>query len=343
MINAVIIGASGYTGVELARLLPFHPEVRLVALCANQKAGQGMQDIYPHLEGLNLPALVSADAVDWKGVHVAFCCLPHGTSQEVIAAIPDHVKVVDLSADFRLRDAETYAQWYGGQHKALHLQEEAVYGLTEHYREAIKKARLVACPGCYPTSALLPLIPLLQAGLIQPSVIIDAKSGVTGAGRTVKEAMLYSEVNESMMAYGIGSHRHTPEIMQELTAAAEKDVTVTFTPHLAPMNRGILSTIYVSLAGKTVVDDLRDHLHARYLDEPFVHVLPVSRAPSTRGVRGSNHVQIGVFSTPVKGQAILVSAIDNLVKGSSGQAIQNMNLMFGLKETMGLEQLALFP
>jgi N-acetyl-gamma-glutamyl-phosphate reductase len=239
----------------------------------------------------------------------------------------------------------TYAQWYGHAHKAPELQKEAVYGLTELAREAVRKAHLVANPGCYPTSAQLPLVPLIEAGAIEADdIIVDAKSGVSGAGRALKENLLFCETGEGFAAYGVASHRHAPEIEQGLSRAAGRPVTVAFTPHLVPMSRGILSTIYVRMKGKASADDLRAVLERRYAGEPFVRVVPAGAPPpAAQHVRGSNHCLIGVFADRLKGRAILVSVIDNLVKGASGQAVQNMNVMLGLAETMGLEQEALFP
>ncbi|MCP4330763.1 MAG: N-acetyl-gamma-glutamyl-phosphate reductase [Alphaproteobacteria bacterium] len=339
-----ILGASGYTGAELVRLLARHPSFEIVAMTADRHAGKDIGEVFPHLGGLGLPSLVSVDAPDWSAVDVAFCCLPHGTTQEIIAGLPKALKIVDLSADFRLTDVETYAQWYGHAHRAPELQADAVYGLTELRRDEIRNSRLVANPGCYPTSAQLPLVPLLAAGLIDTDdIIIDAKSGVTGAGRAAKEGTLFAEVSEGIHAYGVANHRHMPEIEQELSAAARTSVTVNFTPHLMPMNRGILSTIYVRLGATVTADDLHATLVGRYVDEPFVRVLPIGVAPATRHVRGSNHCLIGVFADRVPGRAILISAIDNLVKGASGQAVQNMNLMCGLDETTALDQEPLFP
>jgi N-acetyl-gamma-glutamyl-phosphate reductase len=252
-------------------------------------------------------------------------------------------KVVDLSADFRLADPAAYAQWYGHAHAAPALQKEAVYGLTEVYRAQIKTARLVANPGCYTTCAELALIPLLKAKAIDPDeIVIDAKSGMTGAGRAAKEEMLFSEVSEGFHAYGVGHHRHMSELDQEFSRAAGRDVIVTFTPHLVPMNRGILSTIYVR-GLKASPQDLHGLLLKAYAKEPFVHVLPFDKTPQTRHVRGSNMTFIGVAADRIPGRAIIVSALDNLTKGASGQAVQNMNLMIGFPETMGLEQVALFP
>jgi N-acetyl-gamma-glutamyl-phosphate reductase len=284
------------------------------------------------------------DQVDYSAIDAVFCCLPHGTTQEVIAGLPASVKVVDLSADFRLFNVDTYAQWYGHEHRAPELQKQAVYGLTELARGPVAKARLVANPGCYPTSVQLPLIPLLRAGLIEATdIVIDAKSGVSGAGRAAKEANLYTEVTEGMHAYGVASHRHSPEIEQGLSEAAGTPVLVTFTPHLIPMSRGMLSTIYVKTKGGAKAADLRARLAATYKDEPFVRVLPEGVVPHTRHVRGSNHCLMSVFDDRVPGRIIITSVIDNLVKGASGQALQNMNLMFGLPETLGLEQQPLFP
>lgn len=343
-VKVAILGASGYTGAELVRLLALHPHFRIAALTGDRKAGMPFADVFPQLGGLKLPDLVAIDQVDFAKVDAVFCCLPHGTTQEVIAGLPANVKTVDLSADFRLFDTATYAQWYGHEHKAPELQKTAVYGLTELKREQIKNARLVANPGCYPTSVQLPLAPLLKAGLIQADdIIIDAKSGTSGAGRSAKEANLYCEVTEGIHAYGVASHRHAPEIEQELGEAAGRALTVAFTPHLMPMSRGMLSTIYVKLAGGATAEDLRAVLEKRYANEPFVRLLPKGQSPQTRHVRGSNFCLMNVFADRIPGRVIITSVIDNLVKGASGQALQNMNLLFGLDETTGLMQQPLFP
>jgi N-acetyl-gamma-glutamyl-phosphate reductase len=272
--------------------------------------------------------------------------LPHATTQTVIkgllAAAPN-TKVVDLSADFRLDDTAAYAHWYGHEHHAPELQKEAVYGLPEVYRQQIKSARLVANPGCYTTCAELPLIPLLREKAIDPDeIVVDAKSGMTGAGRAAKEEMLFSEVAEGFHAYGVGHHRHMAELDQEFSKAAGRKVIVSFTPHLLPMNRGIFSTIYVR-GPTTSPGGLHAILSRAYAEEPFVHVLPFGEMPQTRHVRGSNMIFIGVTKDRVEGRAIICAALDNLTKGASGQAVQNMNLMLGFPETLGLEQVALFP
>ena len=343
-IRAAVLGASGYTGADLIRLAARHPALRITALIAKGHAGQSLAQVFPHLASLDLPKLVTSDVVDWNTVDVAFCGLPHGTAHAEIKKLPERVKVVDMSADFRLRDLGTYAEWYGGEHSAPELHASAVYGLTEHYRDEIKSARLVACPGCYPTAVLLALLPLVKGKHIAPvDIIIDAKSGVSGAGRSLKQNLLFSEAGEGMSPYGIGSHRHVPEIEQELGLAAGAAVTVNFTPHLVPMARGELCTSYVRLAGKTTAADLRKALSEAYATSPFVRVVEEGVIPATQYVRGSNYCHIGVFADRIQGRAIVVSAIDNLVKGSAGQAVQNFNVMHGLDETTALEQLPLFP
>ncbi len=339
-----ILGASGYTGAELLRLLRHHPRAEIAALTADRHAGKPIGAVFPHLAGEGLPDLKSLEEIDWKALDLVFCALPHGTTQEVIAALPRFLKVIDLSADFRLADCATYEEWYGHAHRAPLLQKEAVYGLTEIAREEVRQARLVANPGCYPTTSQLPLIPLLEEGLIaSDDIIIDAKSGVSGAGRSAKEESLFCEVAEGVHAYALASHRHAPEIEQGLGKAAGKKVIVNFTPHLLPMNRGILASIYVRLEAAAGVRDLRALLEKRYKDEPFVRVLPEGSLPATQHVRGTNLCLIGLSRDRLPGRAILISAIDNLVKGASGQAIQNMNAMLGLPEATGLGARALFP
>ena len=343
-----VLGASGYTGAELLRLLLCHPKAQIVLLTAERRAGKTMAEVFAQFAPFALPTLSTIEEADWDklGLDVAFCALPHGTTQKVIKDLltrAPRTKVIDLSADFRLSDPAAYARWYGHAHAAPDLQREAVYGLTEVYRDRVKSARLVANPGCYTTCAELPLIPLLKAKLIDPDeIVIDAKSGMTGAGRAAREDMVFAEVSEGFHAYGVGHHRHMAELDQEFSRAAGREVIVSFTPHLVPMNRGILATIYVR-SGKASPQDLHAHLAKVYAPEPFVHVLPFGATPQTRHVRGSNMTFIGVAADRVAGRAIIVSALDNLTKGASGQAVQNMNVMLGLPETTGLEQVALFP
>ncbi|KPL50998.1 N-acetyl-gamma-glutamyl-phosphate reductase [Prosthecomicrobium hirschii] len=343
-IAVAILGASGYTGAELVRMLALHPRVRIAALTADRKAGSTMAEAFPQFTGLDLPRLIAIGEVDWASIDLVFCALPHATTQEVLKAVPASIKIVDLSADFRLSDPEAYAYWYGHAHKALELQAEAVYGITELDRAAVAKARLVANPGCYTTCGQLPVIPLLEAGAIDPdSIVIDAKSGVSGAGRAAKEANLFTEVSEGFHAYGVGHHRHMAELEQGFSKAAGRPVRAAFTPHLVPMNRGILSTIYVKLQPGRTAEDLHAILAERYQGEHFVKVLPFGASPQTRHVRGSNFVFMSVAADRRPGHAILLCVLDNLVKGASGQAIQNMNVMMGWPETTGLEQIGLFP
>ncbi|KIZ02291.1 N-acetyl-gamma-glutamyl-phosphatereductase [Monoraphidium neglectum] len=339
--RVAVLGASGYTGAEVVRLSALHPNITIAALTGEKQAGKSFAEVFPHLvSASNIGALVKIADVDFDQVDAVFCCLPHATTQQIIKSLPTNLKIVDLSADFRLRDVNTYAQWYGGEHAAPELQEEAVYGLTELKREEVKKARLVANPGCYPTTVQIPLVPLLEKGLIsKDDIIIDAKSGVSGAGRAAKESNLYTEIAEGINAYGVSSHRHMPEIEQGLSDAAGADVRVSFTPHLM----GMQSTIYVKLENGATPDSLRAELEARYAGEPFVRILPKGVVPHTRHVRGSNFCFINVFPDRIAGRAIVICVIDNLVKGASGQALQNLNLVMGFPETTGLLQLAMFP
>jgi N-acetyl-gamma-glutamyl-phosphate reductase len=341
-----ILGASGYTGADAIRLLARHPNAEIAALTANTHAGKAIDEVFPHFFMLDLPVLTGWEKVDWTKLDAVICGLPHGNTQEIIAAILEanpKIKVLDMSADFRLRDKASYAQWYGHEHRALELQREAVYGLTELYRREIAEARLVACPGCYPTAVLLALVPLVKAGLVDAhDLVIDAKSGLAGAGRGLKQNTLFSEAGEGLSPYSVGAHRHTAEIDQEIGLAAGTAVTANFTPHLIPMARGELCTCYVRLK-RASADDLRAALERAYRGEPFVHVAKKGVLPQTKNVRGSNYVQIGVVADRIKDRAIVIATLDNLVKGSAGQAIQNMNLMFGWPETTGLEQIALFP
>lgn len=344
-----ILGASGYTGAELVRLLLRHPRVQIDLLTADRRAGQAMGDVFPQFAPYDLPRLVTIESVDWVSANfdLVFCALPHATTQtvlkDVLAKAPN-TKAVDLSADFRLQDPAVYAKWYGHEHQALELQKEAVYGLVEIYRREIKKARLVANPGCYTTCAQLPLIPLLKAKAIKSDeIVIDAKSGTTGAGRSAREDILFSEVSEGFNAYGVGHHRHMSELDQEFSKAAGKEVVASFTPHLVPMNRGIFSTIYVRGRRDKNAQELHSILSRQYEKEPFVYVLPFGRMPQSRHVRGSNMTFIGIANDRQPGRAIIVSTLDNLAKGASGQAVQNMNVMLGFAETLGIDQPAMFP
>jgi N-acetyl-gamma-glutamyl-phosphate reductase len=339
--KVAILGASGYTGSELVRLIATHPDLEIAALSANAKAGQRMAQVFPHLRHLDLPDLVTIDEVNFSRIDLCFCALPHKTSQEVIADLPRDLRIVDLSADFRLRDPAAYEAWYGNPHAAPDLQAEAVYGLTEFYREDIRAARLVAGTGCNAATGQYLLRPLIAAGVIDlDEIILDLKCGVSGAGRSLKENLLHAELSEGFHAYAAGgTHRHLGEFDQEFTAIAGRQVEIQFTPHLVPANRGILATAYVRGDAKV----LHDTFVAAYWDEPFIEVLPLGEMPSTRHVRGSNFCHIGVVADRRVGRAIVVAALDNLTKGSSGQALQNANLMLSLSETKGLMLAPVFP
>ncbi|MBI2830050.1 MAG: N-acetyl-gamma-glutamyl-phosphate reductase [Chloroflexi bacterium] len=339
-----IINVTGYAGVELARILFRHPEIELVSVTGRSAAGQKLGDFFPHLFGS--PLTITAELVD---VDIAFSAMPQKESAAVaIPLVKNGIKVIDISADFRLKDASLYPSWYGFTHPAPDLLEEAVFGLPELHRAKIKSARIIANPGCYPTSAILALAPAIKAGLIEPDVILESKSGVSGAGRTLSLGTHYSEVNEDVSAYSLSGHRHLPEIAQELSLLHRgPPVLVTFIPHLIPMTRGILSTCYARLvagklpAGKDGEEALKQLYCDFYKNEPFVRIADAS--PHTKHTYGSNLCIIYPIIDHRTGRLISISVIDNLVKGAAGQAIQNMNIMLGLPETMSLEALGVYP
>lgn len=339
--KVAILGASGYTGAELVRLIVQHPNIEIAALSAERKAGQTMAQVFPHLRHLDLPVLCKIGEIDFSEIDLCFCALPHKTSQEVIAALPKSLKIVDLSADFRLQDPAAYEKWYGNPHSAVDVQQEAVYGLTEFYRNEIRAARLVAGTGCNAATGQFALRPLIQAGVIDlDNIILDLKCAVSGAGRALKENLLHAELSEGTNGYAVGgTHRHLGEFDQEFSKLAGRPVSVQFTPHLIPANRGILATVYVQGDAQTVYETLV----SAYSDEPFIELLPFGETPSTHHVRGSNFCHIGVTADRVEGRAIIIAALDNLTKGSSGQALQNANLMLGEAETEGLMMAPLFP
>lgn len=336
-----ILGASGYTGAELVRLIATHPQMEVAALAADRKAGMEMAEVFPFLRHLDLPKLTKIEEIDFSKIDLCFCALPHGTSQEVIDKLPRSLKIVDLSAGFRLRDAAAYEKWYGAPHVHPELQAEAVYGLTEFYRDEIAKARLVAGTGCNAATGQFALRPLIAAGVIDlDQIVIDLKAGVSGAGRSAKENLLHAELSGGTHTYSAGGkHRHLGEFDQEFSKIAGRPVMVQFTPHLLPMNRGILATVYVKGDPAVVHETLR----AAYAAEPFLRVLPFGQLPSTRDIAGSNFCHVGVIGDRMPGRAVVVAVLDNLNKGSSGQALQNANLMLGLPETMGLMLAPIFP
>ena len=341
-----IMGATGYTGAELVRILSRHDGVEIVALGTQNYGGQSICDVYPHLHKYN--RLICEDYPQGgipDNVDVLFVALPHGHAMPIAVECRRRgVKMIDLGADFRLTDYQEYQQWYGVDHTAQELLSEAVYGLPEIKREQIKKAQLVANPGCYPTSIILGLAPLLQNNLIEPdSIIADSKSGVSGAGRGLALGVHFSEVNENFKAYNVGMHRHTPEIEQELSQLAGGKLTVSFTPHLLPITRGILSTVYGKLTKDTGCAELLDLYNKYYQDEFFVRVLPEGVLPQTKWATGSNHCDLGLTVDRRTGRVIVIAAIDNLVKGAAGQAVQNMNIICGLPEDSALTNPGLYP
>lgn len=337
-----ILGATGYTGQELLRILNNHPEVEVAYIGSSTSAGKEIAEIYPHLRDSSELILENEEVPD---VDLLFMALPHGIAAAKAAELLARgIKIIDLGADFRLLQPEVYEEWYKLKHPNPQILNEAVYGLPELYRREIKGRNLIANPGCYPTASLLSLVPLLQAGLVQKEgIVIDAKSGVSGAGRGMNEAVHYAEVNENFKAYGVGEHRHTPEIEQQLGLAAGSSVIINFTPHLVPMTRGILVTIYANVKGEISEKELRSCWEDSYAREPFIHLLPEGIWPQTKYCYGSNHAFLQLKYDPRTEKAVLVGVIDNLVKGASGQAIQNMNIMFGLPETTGIETTGLWP
>lgn len=344
MIKVGIVGGTGYTGVELLRLLAQHPQAEVAVITSRSEEGLKVSDLYPNLRGhYDQLAFSVPDVATLAACDVVFFATPHGVAHalagELLAA---GTKVIDLSADFRLQDAEEWAKWYGQPHGAPELLPEAVYGLPEVNREKIRGARLIAVPGCYPTATQLGLLPLLEAGLADiQTLIADCKSGVSGAGRAAKVGSLLCEASESMMAYSVKGHRHLPEISQGLSRAAGQSVGLTFVPHLTPMIRGIHATLYARVADRSV--DLQALFEKRYANEPFVDVMPAGSHPETRSVRGANVCRISVHRPQGGDLVVVLSVIDNLVKGASGQAVQNMNILFGLDERLGLAAPALLP
>ena len=343
MIRVGIVGGTGYTGAELLRLLSRHPRVSLAAITSRGEAGLAVADLFPHLRGRVDLAFTQPDLGRLGECDLVFFATPNGTAMKMAPELLARgVKLIDLAADFRLKDPRVWEQWYDLPHACPDLLDEAVYGLPEMHREAIRGARLIANPGCYPTAVTLGFLPLVERGLIDLDwLVADVKSGVSGAGRKASVGMLMAEVGESFKAYGVGGHRHQPEIVQTLASISGGDPRLTFVPHLLPMIRGIEATLYARLGDPGY--DLQDLFLTRYRGEPFVDVMPAGACPDTRSVRGSNNCRIAVMEPQGRGIAVVQSVIDNLVKGAAGQAIQNMNLMFAFEETQALEDLALLP
>jgi N-acetyl-gamma-glutamyl-phosphate reductase len=345
MIKASVIGATGYAGQELVRLLMRHPEVELLSLGSRSYQGQAYSDVYNNFRDLSDLVCQAGDIeILADQSDVIFLAMPHGIASKMVTqAVLEKAVVIDLGADYRLHDIDVYNEWYQTEHGSVDLLSQAVYGLCELHREKIKTARLIANPGCYTTCSILSLAPLIQEGLIdENSIIIDAKSGVSGAGRSTTQDLLFGEVNESIKAYKIGDHRHTPEIEQELQALNQKKFNVLFTPHLVPMNRGILAVSYASLKASTTEEQIKAAYEKMYQDEYFIR-LTGDKMPETRWARGTNFVDIGFKLNTRTNRVVVVGAIDNLIKGAAGQAIQNMNIVFGFEEKIGIDLIADFP
>jgi N-acetyl-gamma-glutamyl-phosphate reductase len=347
-ISAGLVGVTGYTGMELLRLLLQHPSFRLVRATSRKEAGQQLARIFPHLQSTTLADLTvtEPDPDDLAGAcELVFLAVPHGTAMEMGAKLLEKgVRVIDLSADFRLRDKDVYKAWYGLEHTQTRALAEAVYGLPEIYAERISVSRLVANPGCYPTSVILALYPALRESVISDQdIVADCKSGTTGAGRSATVGTLFCEVADTFRAYNLAKHRHTPEIEQELSLATGRGVTISFNTHLLPIGRGILSTVYTKLLKELDIDEIQSLYHRFYSNRPWVRVLPPGTLPETRWVRGTNFCDLGLVKDPRTGRLIILSAIDNLCRGASGQALVNANLMFGLEERAGLGTGAVLP
>jgi N-acetyl-gamma-glutamyl-phosphate reductase len=340
VVRAAVIGATGYAGAELVRILSGHPHVDLTMITSRQHAGELFSNIYPALAGIvDLKCELFSEKAVNEGADVVFTALPHKASMEVVPGLVAHGKrVIDLSADFRFRNPTTYEAWYE-PHQAKDLLQSAVYGLPEIFADDIREASLIGNPGCYPTSVLLPLLPLIGEPFVdEESIVADSKSGTSGAGRTVSLVTHFCEVNEGFKAYNVDQHRHNPEMDEVLSLFCAKKIHITFVPHLVPMTRGMLTSIYVGLKGSVTAEAVKARLDAFYFEKPFVRICPLGRFPNTMYVRGTNYCDIGLKVTGDAKRLIMVSAIDNLVKGASGQAVQNMNIMFGFEDTAGLDQ-----
>lgn len=339
MFKVGILGASGYTGVELVRLITMHPKFEILTLTGNEKSGMKFGEVYPSLHYLNLPDFQSVSDIIFDGIDALFCALPHTKSANIIKTLPKHIKVIDLSADFRLNNKFDYKKWYGVDHPCPELLNHFVYGLTEFYRNDIKNSNYVACTGCNSATGLYPIIPLVSNNIVEDDIIINLATGVSGAGRKATENIIHSEVSEGFAPYAIKNHRHLGEFDQELFKFSQKKIRVTFTPHLLPQNRGILATIYV----KGHLKKIYEVLYNFYENEKFINVMPINTILSTKHVRGSNFCNISVCESSSPNTVIILSTLDNLIKGSSGQAIQNANLMFNIDETLGLLSPPIYP
>ncbi len=338
-LNICILGPSGYTGHETIRILLRHPKVKIKLLIGNKSSGKNVNEIFSTLINIDLPKIISIKDADFKGIDVVFSCMPSGQLCSIIDFLPRDLVLIDLSADFRIKDYKLYEKYYG-THKNKNFLKKFAYGLPEINKKKILKSKYISCPGCYPTSILIPLLPLLKENIINmKDIIVDSKSGITGAGKNLKPELLFSENYSSLKAYGQGKHRHIPEIEHQITQFTRKKTNIIFTPHLIPINRGILSTIYI----KGNISKIENCLKKNYMSNKFIQLNPLGEPPKLSDVLGSNNCKIGLIKHQTKDFVILISVIDNLVKGASGQAIQNMNLVFNFPEEIGLDQLSFWP
>ena len=337
-LNIAIAGATGYVGLELVKILSKHSKVKILYLCANKSVGKRITSFNNKISKKKLPKISKIENINWSKVNVIFTALPNGEAQNIAKTIPAHVKLIDLSADFRLKDVNEYKKWYGSNHKCKNLINNSIYAITEFSKKNLNRYKIISCPGCYPTSVLIPLIPLIKKNLINPiNIIIDSKSGYSGAGRNVHKKYANKNLYESLSAYGIGFHRHNSEIDQEINKVTNKKFNITFTPHLAPMFRGILTTIYIEANKNISMDKIHKYLNNYYKNKIFVKVLKTNSLVSTNDVINTNNCYLSVCKTRIKNKFIILSAIDNLIKGGAGQAVQNMNIKFNFLESEGLK------
>lgn len=336
-LNIAIAGATGYVGLELIKILSKHPKAKIVYLCAQKSIGKSVSFFDKRIKKKNLPKISKIEKINWSKVNILFTALPNGEAQKIAKQIPNNIKLIDLSADFRLNNSKLYKKWYGINHSCKNLIKKSIYAITEFSRKKLNNYNIIACPGCYPTSVHLPLLPLVQKGMINiNNIIIDSKSGYSGAGKNIKKKFPFKNLFDSVSAYGVGSHRHLAEIDQELSRVSKKKINVTFTPHLIPMFRGILSTIYLETNRKNNAKKIYNFLKKYHKNNFFVKIAKFNSPIGTNDVMNTNYCKISVCNDRKKGQVIIISAIDNLIKGASGQAVQNMNVACKLKETMGL-------
>jgi len=336
-LNIVIAGATGYIGLQLVKILTKHPNVNILYLCATQSIGKKIHQFDKSIRNKSLPKISNFKKIKWEKIDVLFTALPNGEAQKIALFLPDHVKLIDLSGDFRLLNFNDYKKWYGANHKSKNLISKSIYGITEFSKKNLNKYKIISCPGCYPTSVQIPLIPLIKKKLISTNdIIIDSKSGYSGGGKKIKEKFNFKNLLNSVSAYGVGNHKHTPEINQELSKASNKKINVSFTPHLIPMFRGILSTIYLNTKGKTNAKNIYNFLKKYHKNNFFIKFAKFNKSIGTGEVINTNFCRIAVCKTHDKNKIIIISTIDNLIKGGSGQAVQNMNVAFNMNEKLGL-------